>query len=256
MHAQWCLTLCDPMDCSLSRSPIHWVLQGRILERHAVSSSRGSSQPRDGSCVSCIGRQILYPQPPGKPQFLGRFPFLSIKSGWKKAVFLWCNFVWIYTLSVCVFWCLFVSTYWKTWASLVPQWWKFHLPVQEIWVLSLSQKDPLEKGMATHSNILTWKILWMKELVGYSPWGHKELDMTKQLNNNWGMWALKSKIIASSSSWQRMRQLDGITNLVDMSLTNLQKLMMDRESWHTAGHGVTKSQTRLRDWIGLNSSWT
>ena len=96
---------------------------------------------------------------------------------------------------ICVFWCLFVSTYWKTWASLVPQWWKFHLPVQEIWVLSLSQKDLLEKGMATHSNILTWKILWMKELVGYSPWGHKELDMTKQLNNSWGMWALKRKLL-------------------------------------------------------------
>ena len=111
VHAQWCLTLCDPMDCSLSRSPIHWVLQGRILERHAVSSSRGSSQPRDGSCVSCIGRQILYPQPPGKPQFLGRFPFLSIKSGWKKAVFLWCNFLFGYTHFLCVCSDAFLSAY-------------------------------------------------------------------------------------------------------------------------------------------------
>ena len=48
-------------------------------------------------------------------------------------------------------------------------------------VQSLGQEDLLEKEMATPSSILAWKIPWMEEPVGYSPWGRKELDMTEQL---------------------------------------------------------------------------
>ena len=57
------LTLCDLMDCSLPGSSVHGILQARILEWVAMHSSRGSSQPRDGTHVSCdssIGRWILY----------------------------------------------------------------------------------------------------------------------------------------------------------------------------------------------------
>ena len=69
---QSCPTLCNPMEHSLPGSSVHGILQARVLEWVAVSFFRGSSWPRDGTCVSYIsyiGRQVFFLPlaPPGKP---------------------------------------------------------------------------------------------------------------------------------------------------------------------------------------------
>ena len=66
-------TLCDPEDCSLPGSSVHWIFQARMLEWVAISSSRGSSWPRDQtwvSCVSCTGGGFFTTEPPGTPLLL------------------------------------------------------------------------------------------------------------------------------------------------------------------------------------------
>ena len=56
---QSCLTLCEPMDCSLSSSSVHRILQAKILEWVASAFSRGSSRPRDQTWVSCFADRFF-----------------------------------------------------------------------------------------------------------------------------------------------------------------------------------------------------
>ena len=65
------------------------------------------------------------------------------------------------------------------WASLVVQMVKNLPAMQETQVQSLGWEDPLEKGMATHSSILAWRIPWTEELADYTPWSCKDSDMTE-----------------------------------------------------------------------------
>ena len=78
---QSCPTLCDPMDYSPPGSSVLGIPQVRMLEWITMPSSRGSSRPRDGTCVSCIAGRILTAELPGKPQ-AGALNKLSFGEYW------------------------------------------------------------------------------------------------------------------------------------------------------------------------------
>ena len=82
VHAQslTCPTLCDPMDYSPPGSSAHGILQVRILELVAISYSKGSSQPRDRTQVSCIVWHIFFltTEPPGKPLLYVNYALIKV----------------------------------------------------------------------------------------------------------------------------------------------------------------------------------
>ena len=118
--AQLCLVLCDPMDCSPPGCSVHGILPARILEWVAMSFSRGSSQSRD-CLLHC--RQILY--------------CLSYPGSPEHHIGACCNRLLVHSRT-----------------SLLAQMVKNLPAIQETWVPSLGQEDPLEKGMAIYSSIL------------------------------------------------------------------------------------------------------
>ena len=142
----------------------------------------------------------------------------------------------------CENWTKEKTEHWRIDALELWCWWRL---LRVPWTARRSNQSILKKINPKYS--LEGLMLKLKlQYFGYLIWRANSLEKTLMLGKIEGR---------RRSGWQRMRWLDGISDSTDMSLSKLQKIVKDREAWHPAVHGISKSSTRLNDWMTTVTEW-
>ena len=122
--------------------------------------------------------------------------------------------------------------------------WYWRRPLRVPWTARRSNQSIL-KEISTRCSLEGLMLQLKLQYFGHLMWRADSFEKTLMLGKIEGR---------RRRGWQRIRQLDGITDSMDMSLGKLRELVLDREVWHAVVHGVSKSWTSLSNWTELN--WT